>query len=93
VPLQPRSTSAGGWTGNWRKRWPCGSWRSIRWAAVSATSLVDIWGLARPLQTALVSAVSFAVGAALPLGLTVLALMGSDTGDGADGQMVGAGGR
>jgi VIT1/CCC1 family predicted Fe2+/Mn2+ transporter len=32
--------------------------------------------LARPLQTALVSAVSFAVGAALPLGLTVLALMG-----------------
>jgi hypothetical protein len=55
--------------------------------------LVDIWGLARPLQTALVSAVSFAVGAALPLGLTVLALMGSDTGDGADGQLVSAGGR
>jgi hypothetical protein len=50
-------------------------------------------GLARPLQTALVSAVSLAVGAALPLGLTVLALMGSDTGDGADGQLVGAGGR
>jgi vacuolar iron transporter family protein len=48
-----------------------------RWAAMSATSLAcSRVGWARPRQAAVMSAVSFAVGAALPLVLIVLAPIG-----------------
>ncbi len=59
-----RSTSEGGSIGSWRSRWPSSSWLTMPWEPTPETSWDSRNSLARPIQAALASASTFAVGAA-----------------------------
>jgi hypothetical protein len=66
----------------WRTESRSNSWNAMRWARTSATnSAISPATTARPVQAALASAGSFAIGAALPLllmiGAPVQTLVGS----------------